>query len=66
MARAEQSILVGNLGKDPEVSTLPRMAVAKFSLATSDARRIKKATGRTTPSGTTSRLRRTAEIAGET
>ncbi|MBM3329526.1 MAG: single-stranded DNA-binding protein, partial [Calditrichaeota bacterium] len=33
-------ILIGNLGRDPEISYLPSgMAVAKFSLATSDSRR---------------------------
>ena len=47
-------ILIGNLGKDPEVKYTPSgMAIAHFTLATNDATRTKKATGRTRPSGTT-------------
>ena len=38
MAGLNQVLLVGNLGKDPEISTIPSGAVvAKFSLATSES-----------------------------
>ena len=47
-------ILLGNLGKDPEVKFTPSgTAVAKFSVATSYRFKDKTNSGRTRPSGTT-------------
>ncbi len=55
MARSvNKVILIGNLGKDPEVKYTPQgTAVAKFTLATNGASRINRVSGRTAPSGTT-------------
>ena len=61
-------ILIGNLGKDPEVRCTPSgTPVAKITLATNDRYKDKEAaSGRTAPSGTTSSPGRAlAEIAGE-
>ena len=61
-------ILVGNLGRDPEVRALPGgQQVANFSLATSRAAtRTGTATARRRPSGTTSSVYgKQAEIAGQ-
>ena len=60
-------ILLGNVGKDPEIRTTPSgTMVANFSLATSDHFRTRRATGRTALSGTTwspsSALRRLCAI----
>ena len=47
-------ILIGNLGKDPEVKFTPQgTPVAKFSLATNERFKDKDGTGRIAPSGTT-------------
>ena len=47
-------ILLGNVGKDPEIrSTAGGTMVANFTLATSERHKDHKAIGRTAPSGTT-------------
>ena len=48
-------ILIGNLGKDPEVKYTPSgTPVAKITLATNERYKDKNGNGRTAPSGTTS------------
>jgi single stranded DNA-binding protein len=48
-------ILVGNVGKDPEVKYTPSgVALAKFTLATNKSLRTSRESGRTIRSGTTS------------
>jgi single stranded DNA-binding protein len=53
MKSVNKVILIGNLGKDPEIKYTPQgKPVAKFSLATNE--RYKDKDGRTAPSGTIS------------
>ena len=55
MASVNKVILIGNLGKDPEVKYTPGgMAVARFSIATNERFKGRTATGKIVPSGTTS------------
>jgi len=68
MARGvNKVILVGNLGKDPEVKYTPGgMAVAKFSLATSERKKDKEGNWQDhTEWHNLTAFGRTAEIAGE-
>ena len=47
-------ILIGNLGKDPDVKVTPSgTTVANFTLATNDRTKDKNGRGRTAPNGTT-------------
>jgi single-stranded DNA-binding protein len=53
MASVNKVILIGNLGKDPEVKyTQGGMAVAHFPWPPTTASKTKRATGTTAPSGT--------------
>ena len=60
-------ILIGNLGKDPEVKYTPQgTPVAKLTSPPTSVSKIRAASGRTAPSGTIRALwQRLAEIAGE-
>lgn len=50
MASLNKVMLIGNLGKDPEVRyTTSGQAVASFNLATSENLRIKVVTGKSGP-----------------
>lgn len=48
MAGVNKVILVGNIGKDPEIKSFENNRVANFSLATSETRRNKSTGERTT------------------
>ena len=54
MASLNKVMLIGNLGKDPEVRyTASGTAVASFSLATSESSRIRMVNGKRRRNGTT-------------
>ena len=55
MASVNKVILVGNLGRDPEMRYMPSGdALASFSIATTDTWKDKTARNRSAPSGTAS------------
>ena len=54
MASVNKVILMGNLGKDPEVRFMPNGdAVCNFSIATTDNWKDKTAKNKSVPNGTT-------------